>query len=92
MGAQWNHVAVEVSSALLEHHRLGRHVFGRGEEIDVPVEAFIVVLSIVELHLLERLGTGMVGDDRWVHREEGVKGGGARLLRSYHQKLGQLLA
>lgn len=56
----------------------------------LPVNALIVVLSIEELDLLKGVGRGVVGDNGWVHGQEGVEGRGASLLRANHQELWEL--
>jgi hypothetical protein len=48
VGAQWHHVAIKIRGALLKHHAPGRGIFGRREEVEIPVEAFVLVLAVEE--------------------------------------------
>lgn len=93
---------IEVRGTLLEHKPRGTQLRGhrgtgvgqrlRGEEVHVPVQAPVVVVPIEELHLLEGITTVNVARHAAVHREECVQGGGAGLLRTDHQELGQRVA
>lgn len=65
---------------------------GQREKIHIPIDAFVVVVSVEELHFFKRLIAWPIADHWRVLREESVECRGARLLWAKNDKFGQLEA
>lgn len=56
--------------------------------MNLPINTLVIVLAIEELYLLKGLWGWVIGNNGWVHGQEGIQSSGARFLWAYHQKLG----
>lgn len=89
MNTEGHIVSIKVSGTFFEQVLLTM-IAWYGEEVHVPIQTFIVVLSAEELHFLKRLRRHEVTGNRRMHGQEGVKSCRSSLLRTDNQKLGQL--
>mgnify|MGYP004580562513 CR=1 FL=1 len=58
----------------------------------LPIEALVIILSIEELNLFERVGTRQIAAYRRMNGQEGVESGSASFLGTNYQESRQLIA